>query len=164
MNPLYHQTSAQFDGVKGLLLNNLAVYGGCRVLFDSLEVPGKCILCSSENNSSDMVAISFAKGICDIASMGNLISLFFLKPFSFLFFITEYIEQIVMNMLEKNEISPTLRDIMCLFNEENQQPSHTFNEGQKSEGSTGSVYMLSSMAICLVAMRHGPLIMTMGQL
>uniref|UniRef100_F6HER1 Condensin complex subunit 2 n=1 Tax=Vitis vinifera TaxID=29760 RepID=F6HER1_VITVI len=109
VDPLYHQTSAQFDGVKGLLLNNLAVYGGCRVLFDSLEVPGKCILCSSENNSSDMVAISFAK---------------------------EYIEQMVMNMLEKNEISPTLRDIMCLFNEENQQPSHTFNEAVTDDGFT----------------------------
>ncbi|KAL6313948.1 hypothetical protein AAG906_011678 [Vitis piasezkii] len=81
MDPLYHQTSAQFDGVKGLLLNNLAVYGGCRVLFDSLEVPGKFILCSSENNSSDM--------------------------------------QMVMNMLEKNEISPTLRDIITGSVDEN---------------------------------------------
>ena len=77
MDPLYHQTSAQFNGVKGLLVNNLAVYGGCRVLFDSLEVPGKFILCSSENNSSDMVAISFAKGICDIASMISLFLLLF---------------------------------------------------------------------------------------
>uniref|UniRef100_A0A6N2MC00 Condensin complex subunit 2 n=1 Tax=Salix viminalis TaxID=40686 RepID=A0A6N2MC00_SALVM len=36
VDPLYHQTSAQFDegGAKGLLLNNLGVYGGCRVLFD----------------------------------------------------------------------------------------------------------------------------------
>lgn len=31
VDPLYHQTSAQFDesGAKGLLLNNLGVYGTC---------------------------------------------------------------------------------------------------------------------------------------
>lgn len=65
VDPLYHQTSAQFDegGAKGLLLNNLGVYGGCRVLFDSFEVPGKCKSCSSQNDTSDMVDLSFAKGM-----------------------------------------------------------------------------------------------------
>ncbi|KAF9612304.1 hypothetical protein IFM89_038874 [Coptis chinensis] len=49
VDPLYHQTSAQFDegGAKGLLLNNLGVYGGCRVVFDSFEVPGKSLGFSS---------------------------------------------------------------------------------------------------------------------
>ncbi|KAK3199794.1 hypothetical protein Dsin_023209 [Dipteronia sinensis] len=55
VDPLYHQTSAQFDegGAKGLLLNNLGVNGGCRVLFDSFEVPGKCNSYPLRNNTSD---------------------------------------------------------------------------------------------------------------
>ncbi|XP_040988210.1 condensin complex subunit 2-like isoform X4 [Juglans microcarpa x Juglans regia] len=63
VDPLYHQISAKFDegGAKGLLLNNLGVYGGCRVLFDSFEVPGKCKSWSSQNNTSDLVDLSFAK-------------------------------------------------------------------------------------------------------
>lgn len=64
MDPLYHQTTAQFDegGAKGLLLNNLGIYGGCRVLFDSQEVPAKCISSVSDTNSSNLIDISFAGG------------------------------------------------------------------------------------------------------
>lgn len=64
VDPLYHQTSAQFDegGAKGLLMNNLGVYGGCRVLFDSMEVPGKCILCD-QHDKSDTIDLSFARGM-----------------------------------------------------------------------------------------------------
>jgi len=65
VDPLYHQTTAQFDegGAKGLLLNNLGVYGGCRVLFDSQEVPAKCMPSSTDNNSADLIDISFAGGL-----------------------------------------------------------------------------------------------------
>lgn len=65
VDPLYHQTSAQFDegGAKGLLLNNLGVYGGCRVLFDSQEVPGKCTSCENQREGLDMVELSFARGV-----------------------------------------------------------------------------------------------------
>ena len=65
VDPLYHQTSAQFDegGAKGLLLNNLGVYGGCRVLFDSLEVPAKCSSCSNQHDKTETIDISFAKGL-----------------------------------------------------------------------------------------------------
>ncbi|KAK4576038.1 hypothetical protein RGQ29_026837 [Quercus rubra] len=108
VDPLYHQTSAQFDegGAKGLLLNNLGVYGGCRVLFDSFEVPGKCKSCSSQNDTSDMVDLSFAK---------------------------ESIEQMVVNMRATNEISPTLKEIISQFDNDNQRPSQTFNVGQQSD-------------------------------
>ncbi|KAI3497275.1 hypothetical protein L1887_39768 [Cichorium endivia] len=63
VDPLYHQTSAQFDegGAKGLLLNNLGVYGGCRVLFDSLEVPAKCMSCSTQSHKIETIDISFAR-------------------------------------------------------------------------------------------------------
>lgn len=65
VDPLYHQTSAQFDegGAKGLLLNTLGVYGGCRVLFDSLETPGKSMACAAENDNSEVIDISFARGV-----------------------------------------------------------------------------------------------------
>jgi condensin complex subunit 2 len=41
VDPLFHKTSAQFDegGAKGLLLNNLSVYRGCEIVFDSMDVP-----------------------------------------------------------------------------------------------------------------------------
>lgn len=65
VDPLYHQTSAQFDegGAKGLLLNNLGVYGLCRVLFDSLEVPGKCTPTAVQSEVSEVIDVSFAKGM-----------------------------------------------------------------------------------------------------
>lgn len=65
VDPLYHQTSAQFDegGAKGLLLNNLGVYAGCQVLFDSQEVPGKGISCVDQHSTSDTTDLSFARGL-----------------------------------------------------------------------------------------------------
>lgn len=65
VDPLYHQTSAQFDegGAKGLLLNNLGVYGNCRVLFDSSEVPGKSSSPEPQIDSVETIDLSFASGI-----------------------------------------------------------------------------------------------------
>jgi len=65
VDPLYHHTSAQFDegGAKGLLMNNLGVYGKCRVLFDSLEVPAKCLTSQNDHDISDTIDLSFARGI-----------------------------------------------------------------------------------------------------
>ncbi|KAI7835644.1 hypothetical protein COHA_010458 [Chlorella ohadii] len=41
VDPLFHKTSAQFDegGARGLLLNNLSVFHGCDIVFDSMDVP-----------------------------------------------------------------------------------------------------------------------------
>ena len=41
IDPLFHQTSAQFDagGAKGMLLHNLSVYRRCEIVFDSEDVP-----------------------------------------------------------------------------------------------------------------------------
>ncbi|XP_027064801.1 condensin complex subunit 2-like [Coffea arabica] len=97
VDPLYHQTSAQFDegGAKGLLLNNLGVYGNCQVLFDSLELPGKCTLPAIERGRSETIDITFMR---------------------------DTIEQMVFNIPEKEEISPTLKDIVNLFDEDNRRP------------------------------------------
>ncbi len=139
VDPLYHQTSAQFDegGAKGLLMNNLGVYGGCRVLFDSLEIPGKCMSCENQNDKSDTIDLSFARGVFlfliygisglsfvieEFSSINNLV----LVPF------TEYVEQMVLNMRTKDEISPTLRDIVNQFDEDNRRPSDFYSSGQKS--------------------------------
>ncbi|KAE8820492.1 Condensin complex subunit 2 [Hordeum vulgare] len=103
VDPLYHQTTAQFDegGAKGLLLYNLGVYGSCRVLFDSFEAPDKCIL--SDPDKAEVIDLSFAK---------------------------EQIEQMVVHMPLSNDISPTLRDIVAQFDEENKRPSHDVSSGQ----------------------------------
>ncbi|GJY63254.1 condensin complex subunit 2-like protein [Tanacetum coccineum] len=107
VDPLYHQTSAQFDegGAKGLLLNNLGVYGGCRVLFDSLEVPRNCMSCSAQSNIAETIDISYAK---------------------------DCMEQMVINILKNKEISPTLKDIVTMFDEHNRRPPDTFSSAQKS--------------------------------
>ena len=64
VDPLYHLISAQIDegGAKGLLLNNLGIYGGCQVVFDSFDVPGKCRSCLVQNDVSPLIDLSFAKG------------------------------------------------------------------------------------------------------
>ncbi|GAV69703.1 Cnd2 domain-containing protein [Cephalotus follicularis] len=115
VDPLYHQTSAQFDegGAKGLLLNNLGIYGGCRVLFDSLEVPGKELSSGNEHNNSDKIDINFAR---------------------------EHIDQMVLNMQMKDEISPTLMSIINLFDEYNRRSSDTFSDRQRSADQANKVY------------------------
>lgn len=71
MDPLYRQTTAKFDegGAKGLLMNNLGVYGGCKVLFDSLEVPANCMASQNEHDTSETIDLSFARGVllCEIS-------------------------------------------------------------------------------------------------
>ncbi|KAL4339922.1 hypothetical protein GQ457_08G015460 [Hibiscus cannabinus] len=107
VDPLYHQTSAQFDegGAKGLLLNNLGVYAGCRVLFDSFEVPGKEIPCSNQHDVPETIDLSFAE---------------------------EYLERMVLNMQAKDEISPTLKNIINQFDEDNKRPLENFSCTQTS--------------------------------
>ncbi|KAG8489414.1 hypothetical protein CXB51_017835 [Gossypium anomalum] len=107
VDPLYHQTSAQFDegGAKGLLLNNLGVYAGCRVLFDSSEVPGKEIPSSNQHDISETIDLSFAG---------------------------EYLERMVLNMQTKDEISPTLHNMVNQFYEENRRPLENVSCSQRS--------------------------------
>ncbi|XP_031392689.1 condensin complex subunit 2 isoform X2 [Punica granatum] len=114
VDPLYHQTSAQFDegGAKGLLLNNLGVFGKCAVLFDSMEVPGKCIPCNSQQDKSETVDLSFAK---------------------------ENAEQMVTNMRMKAEISPTLCTIVSQFDEDNRRPTEATSSLEETEGQEDTV-------------------------
>lgn len=67
VDPLFQQTSAQFDegGAKGLLLNSLSVYHGCEIVFDSWEVPEKSMLVQAKNDSERhaTVNLSFMKGM-----------------------------------------------------------------------------------------------------
>ncbi|KAK3160964.1 hypothetical protein QOZ80_1BG0069490 [Eleusine coracana subsp. coracana] len=104
VDPLYHQTTAQFDegGAKGLLLYNLGVYGSCRVLFDSFEAPDKCILSDMQTEKSEVIDLSFAR---------------------------EQTEEVVAQMPLCEDISPTLRNIVAQFDEENQRPSHEASSG-----------------------------------
>ncbi|KAL2328378.1 hypothetical protein Fmac_021805 [Flemingia macrophylla] len=107
VDPLYRQTTAKFDegGAKGLLMNNLGVYGGCRVLFDSLEVPAKCMASQSQSDTSDTIDLSFVR---------------------------DCIEQMVLDMRVKDEISPTLRTIVNQFDENNRRPTDILLHSQNS--------------------------------
>ncbi|KAK9089733.1 hypothetical protein Scep_028815 [Stephania cephalantha] len=109
VDPLYHQMTAQFDegGAKGLLLNNLGVYGGCRVVFDSLETPGKFVSRETRSDESATVDISFAR---------------------------ECVEQMATSMTTKDEISPSLSYIINQFDEDNQRPSNISLTEQKASG------------------------------
>ncbi|KAG4981123.1 hypothetical protein JHK84_034705 [Glycine max] len=107
VDPLYRQMSAQFDegGAKGLLMNNLGIYGKCRLLFDSLEVPGKCITSQNESDISDTIDLSFAR---------------------------DCVEQMILDIHTKGEISPTLRVIVNQFDENNKRPSDFQSSTEKS--------------------------------
>ncbi|XP_058734894.1 condensin complex subunit 2-like [Vicia villosa] len=107
VDPLYRQTTAKFDegGAKGLLMNNLGVYGGCRMLFDSQEVPAKCMKRQNEPDTSNSIDISFAK---------------------------DCVEQMLLEMHVKKEISPTLRTIVNQFDETNRRPTDFQLHGQNS--------------------------------
>ncbi|KAK9819705.1 hypothetical protein WJX72_001485 [[Myrmecia] bisecta] len=68
VDPLFKKTSAQFDegGAKGLLLNNLSVFCGCEVVFDSNDVPERAI--DSATESLDVqVDLSSLQAQLDIA-------------------------------------------------------------------------------------------------
>ncbi|QHO00034.1 Condensin complex subunit [Arachis hypogaea] len=107
VDPLYRQTTAKFDegGAKGLLMNNLGVYGGCRVLFDSLEVPAKCMTSKNQHDISDTIDLSFAK---------------------------DCVEHMVLEVRMKDEISPTLRTIVNQFDESNRRPTDFQFHGQNT--------------------------------
>ncbi|KAJ0982430.1 hypothetical protein J5N97_010685 [Dioscorea zingiberensis] len=118
VDPLYHQTSAQFDegGAKGLLLNNLGVYGGCRVLFDSFEVPQISITTDRQFEQSELIDLSFAK---------------------------DYIKQMMHHLPTRNDISPTFRDISNLLNEGNSRPPSAFsmlNEATMQEETLDNIH------------------------
>ncbi|KAK7263497.1 hypothetical protein RJT34_31088 [Clitoria ternatea] len=115
VDPLYRQTTAKFDegGAKGLLMNNLGIYGGCRVLFDSQEVPAKCMASQNQLDTSDTIDLSFAR---------------------------DCIEQMVLEMRVKDEISPTLRTIVNQFDENNKRPAHFQLHGQNSAEDPDSTF------------------------
>ncbi|KAH9320861.1 hypothetical protein KI387_015500 [Taxus chinensis] len=89
VDPLYHQTSAHFDegGAKGLLLNTLSVYNDCRIVFDSLDTPGNSMKVGMTQNKESLDTID-------------------------MLFIKDCIEQMVIGMQTKREISPTLQEIL----------------------------------------------------
>lgn len=55
-------------------------------------------------------------------------------------FFTECIDQMVLSMRAKDEISPTLRNIVDRFDENNQRPLNTFFSAHNSEEQVNSVY------------------------
>ncbi|XP_026659351.2 condensin complex subunit 2-like isoform X2 [Phoenix dactylifera] len=107
VDPLYHQTSAQFDegGAKGLLLNNLGVYGSCHIHFASSEAPEMSIMFTAQTENSELIDLSFAK---------------------------EFVEQMTVHMPAKHDISPTLSEIVNQFDQHNGRPSDVCSVGQRA--------------------------------
>eukprot|EP00249_Psilotum_nudum_P032004 c47091_g1_i1 orf=213-2336(+) len=94
VDPLFHQTSAQFDegGARGLLLNTLSVYNGCSIVFDSNEVPIKSMKSGANFNTDPSALI-------DLSSMKDCI------------------EQMTAIMHVETEITPTLKGIIQMLND-----------------------------------------------
>ncbi|KAG9159740.1 hypothetical protein Leryth_007764 [Lithospermum erythrorhizon] len=115
VDPLYHQTTAQFDegGAKGLLLNNLGVYDDCRVLFDSQDIPGKSTSSIRQNDSTETIDLSFAR---------------------------ECIEQMVNNMSKDDIISPSLAYILDQFGEGNKRRTETCSASQFASDQVGETF------------------------
>ncbi|KAG4980039.1 hypothetical protein JHK84_033615 [Glycine max] len=139
VDPLYRQTTAKFDegGAKGLLMNNLGVYGDCRVLFDSQEVPAKCMASQNQSDISDTIDLSFAKGLLLFEYYGVKLLLHLQKnTFNVdnddLLSSVDCIDQMVLDMRVKDEISPSLRTIVNQFDESNRRPADIQLQGQNS--------------------------------
>lgn len=54
-------------------MNNLSVYGKGRVLFDSQEVPGKCMISENQDDISDKIDLSFARGVLFFHRFGHIV-------------------------------------------------------------------------------------------
>ncbi|GAQ79827.1 Chromosome condensation complex Condensin subunit H [Klebsormidium nitens] len=93
VDPLFHQTSAQFDegGAKGLLLNNLSVFRGCEIVFDSGDIPDRGSAKPGPNPGSDKWA--------------NLT------------FLQDRIQAMCRGVQRALHISPTLQEIVKLLND-----------------------------------------------
>ena len=62
VDPLFHKTSAQFDegGAHGLLLNNLSVYKGCNIVFDSMDIPDRAVGDAALEGAVDVSPLSMS--------------------------------------------------------------------------------------------------------
>ncbi|KAJ7520141.1 hypothetical protein O6H91_20G068600 [Diphasiastrum complanatum] len=94
VDPLFHQTSAQFDegGAKGLLLNTLSVYRGCELIFDSWDVPEKTMRSYSHSGAKDSPSINLS-------------------------FLKDSIDWMMESMRKEHTISLTLKDITKLLDD-----------------------------------------------
>ncbi len=54
-----HGAQTKHSGLAGLLLNNLSVYRGCEIVFDSMDVPEQAVDCASGQQGPDEVRSLF---------------------------------------------------------------------------------------------------------
>lgn len=110
IDPLFQQTSAQFDegGAKGLLLNNLSVFRGCEIVFDSGDIPDRGSAKPGPNPGSD-----------------KWVNLTFLQ---------DRIQAMCRGVQTAPQISPTLQEIVKLLNDPYRAAAEAKTAGESSEG------------------------------
>ncbi|KAL2652760.1 hypothetical protein R1flu_020888 [Riccia fluitans] len=121
VDPLFHQTSAQFDegGARGLLLNNLSVYRGCEIVFDSHEVPEKIMK-------------------AQIAASADRTATIDLSP------LRESLEQMIAVLETETEITPSLNEILKLIDDPLRAAAEADRSGgQRSNGATEDTFAFS---------------------
>ncbi|KAI5076166.1 hypothetical protein GOP47_0008231 [Adiantum capillus-veneris] len=114
VDPLFNQMSAQFDegGAKGLLLNSLSVYNGCKLVFDSSDVPTRYVKANTGLNGSVMI---------DLTSMKDCL------------------QQLKLDMKRETEISPTLRELLVMLDDPYRKAAEMDGAKQQAETAEDSV-------------------------
>lgn len=92
VDPLFNQMSAQFDegGAKGLLLNTLSVYSGCKLVFDSSDIPTRYVKSTTGSNGSTTIDLSIMR---------------------------DCFQKLKVDIKAETEISPTLRELLMMLND-----------------------------------------------
>ncbi|KAH7434072.1 hypothetical protein KP509_07G099800 [Ceratopteris richardii] len=108
IDPLFSQMSAQFDegGAKGLLLNTLSVYNGCKLVFDSSEVPTRYVKASGGADGSLTVDLTSVK---------------------------DCLQQLRLDMKAQAEISPTLRELLVMLDDPYRKSAEQDGAKQQTE-------------------------------
>ncbi|MCO5582643.1 hypothetical protein L7F22_036541 [Adiantum nelumboides] len=114
VDPLFNQMSAQFDegGAKGLLLNILSVYNGCKLVFDSSDVPTRYVKANTGLNGSVMIYLSSMK---------------------------DCIQQLKLDMKRETDISPTLRELLVMLDDPYRKAAEMEGVRQQEETAEDSV-------------------------
>eukprot|EP00250_Pteridium_aquilinum_P035725 c9866_g1_i1 orf=530-2599(+) len=121
VDPLFNQMSAQFDegGAKGLLLNSLSVYSGCKLVFDSSDIPSRYVKSNTGSNGSTTIDLSSMK---------------------------DSLHKLKMDIKAETEISPTLRELLKLLDDPCRRAAELEGAKQSAENAEDCVDTASNVS------------------